>query len=197
MEVKDEIFYHIQKKGSYGNEWVIKNKFYWNSRPNKFIETLFGIDLRIPYQNKMVPYRQAYEKNFTGFIKSDNMELINFFNFSNFALNKNSMMLRELILENYRKDNFPELPSRYNSIWVCKEDNLDYWIKALQINDYNVFQLKLTGVMHISTEKSLYSDVLNVHQYQELAKKYWSQDQVWENDSEALFDGLIEIITIK
>jgi Protein of unknown function (DUF2441) len=197
MEVKEELFYHIQKKGIYGNEWTVENKFYWNSRPNKFIETLFGMDLRIPYQNKMVPYRQAYKKNFNGFIKRDNAELINFFNFANFALNRNSMMLRELILENYRKDNFPELPSRYNSIWVCKENNLDYWIKALQINDYNIFQLKLTGVMHISTEKSLYSDVLNVHQYQELAKKYWSQEQGWENDSEGLFDGLIEIISIK
>ncbi len=106
------------------------------------------------------------------------------------------MILREVILENHRKEYYPNLPSRANCIWVCENTSIDFWIKSLQIKDFEIFKLRLTGASHRASEKNLISDVLNFCQYSKMAQEYWSPNQDSGLDSEIIFDGQIEVLEI-
>lgn len=196
MDIENEQFFHIKRKESLSNEWEVGNKFHWDSRKNHFIENIYSMDLRFPDTSSRVSYRKAYETllKLPDVVKEK--RLFSYFDFTNFALNKTSMMLREMALENYRRDFCPELPSRSRAIWVCKKDGVEYWKRALQTYNTVTLKLKLNGVMHVASEKSLYSDVLNVYQYMDQAKKYWAKNQSWSQDSEGVFDGEIEILEV-
>ena len=67
------------------------------------------------------------------------------------------MFVREIVFEDIRKKYFPEIPSRRNGIWLCKEgDNLEYWKSKLQSAD--IFKVEVTGKYHKSCAKHLGSD---------------------------------------
>jgi hypothetical protein len=194
MELNKQVFYHIKKKNSCTNDWCVGNEFDWNSRANEFIKNLYEMDLRMPTDIGNISYRKAVEYLMSKDVDYRNQKLFNYYNFGNFALNKTSMILREVIIENHRKEYYPNLPSRANCIWVCEKTSIDYWVKSLQIQEYELFKLRLTGSSHQASEKNLISDVLNFCQYSNMAEEYWKQNQSCGLDSEIIFDGHIEIL---
>jgi len=56
--------------------------------------------------------------------------------------------LREAQLEDYRKQHFPEIPSRQNCFYVCRESQVQTWLKKLigrSGNGYKIFKVSITG----------------------------------------------------
>ena len=49
--------------------------------------------------------------------------------------------LRELAMEEYRKNNCPEVYSRLHSIFACDESALDFWITQIRDNDLEIFRI--------------------------------------------------------
>ena len=194
MQIENEIFYHIKKDDLKIEEWEENNEIDWTNRKNNFIETIFGLDLNMPFQGTKMSYRKANEELYKIPEAQRNEHLFQFYNFGNYALNKTSMMLRELVLEEYRSKNCQHLPSRLNCIWLCKETNIEYWIKALQIQTYKIYKVQITGNAHIASESNLYSDVMNINQYREMAKQYWDETQTFSVDSEIIFEGKIKVL---
>jgi len=194
MQITDEIFYHIKKDNYKIEEWEVNNEIDWTNRKSNFIETIFGLDLEMPFQGSKMSYRKANDELLKIPLPQRNNHLFEFYNFGNYALNKTSMMLRELILEEYRNEKCQHLPSRLNSIWLCHKDNIDYWIKALQIENYKIYKVKATGNAHIASESNLYSDVMNINQYRAMAEKYWKDNQDISIDTEIIFEGKIKVI---
>jgi hypothetical protein len=194
MEINNKEFFHLKRTDTNSDYWEVGSKFHWNSRPNHFGMNLFSLDLNFPLDSGKVPYRKAYEKLLSLPDIEKNKRLFSYFQFTNFALNRTSMMLREVVFEEYRKENCPNLPSRRNSIWVCQENAINYWKNALQTYNPVAYKLRLNGEMHVASEESLYSDVQNVDQYFDQAKKYWTPNQPWTIDAEGIFDGEIEVL---
>ncbi|WP_186755964.1 DUF2441 domain-containing protein [Echinicola salinicaeni] len=194
MKIENKEFFHLKRSATITKEWELGNKFHWNSRPNNFSKNIFSMDLRFPQVKDKVPYRTAYENLLKLPDSEKNKRLYSYFHFTNFALNKTSMMLREIVLENYRKENCPHLPSRHNAIWICQKEGVEYWKNALQTDNTVTYKIRLNGEMHVASEKSLYSDVQNVNQYLEQAELYWTPNQKWTIDAEGIFDGEIEIL---
>lgn len=194
MEVENENFYHIKKDDFKLEEWKVGNEIDWTNRKSNFIETVFGLDLEMPFQGSKMSYRKAHEEFLKIPLPQRNSHLFEFYDFGNYALNKTSMMLRELILEEYRIQKCPHLPSRMSSIWLCFQENIDYWIKALQVSTYAIYKVRVTGEAHIASERNLYSDVMNINQYRAMAVEYWKENQHISFDTEIIFEGKIRVL---
>lgn len=195
MKITNETYYHIKIAQSPDEGWSVGNKLNWNkNRKNYFWELLNRIDIRMPFQNQLGTYRQANDI-FNGMSASQKSEYApSFKHFTDFALNKQSTMIRELVFENYRKLNYPSCPSRQSCVWFCTENSIAYWIKALQSPNFSIFKVKLNGEGHFGRDKDLYVDVFNISQYEAMAKEYWKPNQKIEEDTELIFNGEIEII---
>ena len=194
MKLNNRVYYHIKRANTPSEDWKVSNTFNWNSRKNNFVKEIFDVDLKMQFRGDKMSYRNANDRLLGLSSREKDNHLFDFYNFGSFALNKTSMMLREVIFENYRIENCQHLPSRHSSLWVCNQNSIDYWCKALQINSYDIYKVRLTGISHKASEKNLYSDVINVNQHLEMAKKYWSENQPDLLDTEIIFDGIIEVV---
>lgn len=198
MEIDNLELFHIAKQPSNYQPWAEGDEIDWGNRDNLFTRNLFSSDLRYPDPTHgPTSYRKAYESLLQKSLAEKNSQLFSYFDFSNYALNKTSMMLREIVLESYRKNHKPELPSRWNCIWLCSGEGVDYWVNALQISDYKVYRVQVSGACHVSLDEHLYSDILNVDQYFEMAQRYWKGQASISPDSEIIFNGKLTVLEAK
>ena len=105
---------------------------------------------------------------------------------------------RELILEEERKQNFSSLPSRLHSIWVCEEEQIEFWEKCLNGNT-TLFRVQLNGDLFHSSYLFLPDEGLPANEIKEAAKKYWNPVFKTEEEikkSEYLFQGEVKVLEI-
>lgn len=102
--------------------------------------------------------------------------------------------LKEIIFEEVRKDKFPCLPSRYNCIWLCEEEKVDYWYIALRDQNSLIYKVKATGKSHIADEKWLINDIVPGNRIREYANSYWTGELSKKPELEILFSGNVEIV---
>lgn len=58
-----------------------------------------------------------------------------------------------------------------------------------------MYELKLNGIGHISTNSKLKTDTYNIVQYYEMAEEYWKVGQSFEKgDSEMIFCGEVQVV---
>ncbi|MFW7250743.1 DUF2441 domain-containing protein [Enterobacter sp. BNK-34] len=108
--------------------------------------------------------------------------------FSNYA--------RELILENVRKSEFNNLPSRQKCIWLAQgEENLQFWLSRIgkSLKDINVFKVVPSGILHSADEELLLSDIEPYDETLIKARQYWSGIITNQNSKEVLFEGSLKI----
>ena len=60
---------------------------------------------------------------------------------------------RELSMEQYRKDNDIDKPSRMHSLFACKEDSVEYW-KSLIIDGDGIYKVIVDKDLKVKIEKS-------------------------------------------
>lgn len=88
--------------------------------------------------------------------------------------------LLETQLEEYRRQNFPDTPSRQNCFYVCKESQVELWLKKLIKRRniwYKIYQVSVTGEMFLANENDI-----------EIAEAYWKGCD--ENDEQCTIEGL-------
>ncbi len=118
------------------------------------------------------------------------------------ALQNYDLFMREIALEEVRKEKFPNFPSRFKCMYLS--DNKDIVIKNLNImhykfpeNQYQAISVKLNGEIFYAKDFGIGRYGLSFNEYKILAEKYWSQNQNSNSPTkEILFVGDAEIVEV-
>ena len=103
---------------------------------------------------------------------------------------------REYLLESVRQKYYPDLPSRYNSIWVCDEKSKDFWSTQLH-DDKVLYNVSLTGNLFKSSDEFIPDYRQELFAMEELAHRYWNpkfETEEQEKKAEYLFQGNVKIL---
>ena len=116
-------------------------------------------------------------------------------------LEETSVAMREVKLEEYRRKNHPELPSRLHSIWFTDPSCLKFWEEDLHKNNnkgnLTLYKLQVNGNVFKSRSFYLPRTYFTEKQMYDQAKFYW-EPQMDSNmdyyDVEYLFQGKVKIL---
>lgn len=213
MKVKNKEMYHIHRNGVYDDIWKIGNKL---TVDDSFI-ALFNSNRDVP---SGVRCKDGSISSLDGFIEKvingldTDEKILDLKNLSDEDFLKKGKYLyyvledsmakirnlslknREEALEEARQENYPNLPSRYHSIWVCDEKSLDFWITKLR-GDSTIYKVLLDGELFKSSDSFLPEDGEKKANQKEEAYKYWNPkftDEDQEKKTEYLFQGYVRII---
>ena len=200
MEVKDKIMYHYHKLGLYddiwqvGNEIVVDNNFnsYYGSIIDKFstgvkcVNGIFSLDRVIDEYIDDIGLENVDVNTIEDLLKCSSLIIknINIYN-------------RELMLEKYRLDNNPNLPSRLHSIWLSDKESLNFWKE--QVREYRkivLFRVSITGGLFKSSDEFIPNDELTTKEMYEASNNYWNPIFKEEDlcKTEYLFQGKVKVL---
>lgn len=203
MKVNDKIMYHYHKMGIYDDVWkkdnelIVDNNFISNYGKiiNSFNTAVHGNpDGHLMSFDRVLNY-YLDEKNIT---EIDKKLLIKILNEAREIIVRTNVYNRERALEEYRKNNCPNLPSRLNSLWVTDKKSLSFWRPQLEHNnDLILFKVLLKGFVFKSSDVFIPDDYLTVLEMYEAAQKYWNpifETKQQKNSVEYLFQGKVKIL---
>jgi len=104
---------------------------------------------------------------------------------------------RELAFESFRKEFYPELPSRLRCIWLIPghENALHFWNNTLNKGQQKrVFKVTVEGNIHRAAHKWLIGGTFSINEWNKLAHNYWKGVSSGNIDDEILFEGRMKII---
>lgn len=200
MEVKDKIMYYYHKLGLYddiwqvGNEIVVDNNFnsYYGSIIDKFstgvkcVNGIFSLDRVIDEYIDDIGLENVDVNTIEDLLKCSSLIIknINIYN-------------RELMLEKYRLDNNPNLPSRLHSIWLSDKESLNFWKE--QVREYRkivLFRVSITGGLFKSSDEFIPNDELTTKEMYEASNNYWNPIFKEEDlcKTEYLFQGKVKVL---
>lgn len=213
MKVKNKEMYHIHRNGVYDDIWQVGNEVIVDE---DFI-TLFNSDRDVPsgvrckdgsissldrFIEKVIKGLDTDEKILNLKQLSDE-EFVNKGKYFYYMLKDCMVKIRSLALKNreealeaVRKEKYPKLPSRYHCIWVCNEENLDFWLSKLR-KDSIIYKVELNGELFKSSDSFLPEDGEKKENQKIEADKYWNPkftDDDQERTAEYLFQGKVKIL---
>ncbi len=118
------------------------------------------------------------------------------------ALANYDLFMREIALEEVRKEKFPFLPSRFRCMYLSDtgdiaKKNMDIMKQRAPQKQYQAISVKLCGEVFYVKDFGIGRSGLSFNEYKELAEKFWSQDQTSKKESkEILFVGDAEVVEI-
>ena len=107
-------------------------------------------------------------------------------------------LIGELLWEQVRKEEFPDLPSRQRCIFLNEDrSRVPYWIERLDCpSRCQVLRIHATGRFHRADERLLIGDGYTLAQAWDRARAYW-RGQVQDGlGNEILFEGKITVLEI-
>lgn len=112
---------------------------------------------------------------------------------------ENAMIMREYILEQVRKEKYPDYPSRMACLYCVRNlQETENWIEVFNRTNkkpLQIVKMKATGKIFDGDAKYILRDALSIGHKIDLAEKYWSG--VSENPiNESLFEGEVEVVEI-
>ena len=200
MEVKDKAMYHYHKLGLYddiwqeGNEIIVDNNF--NSSYGRIISN-FNTAINLLPENKQI----SLDKIIEAYLENkdyNNLDVLkNLLQFSKNMIQNINIYNRELMLEKYREDNNPKLPSRLHSIWLTDKESLNFWKEQLKNSGkLKLYRVSITGNLFKSSDSFIPNDELTTKEMYEASSIYWNPIFSEENlcKAEYLFQGKIKIL---
>jgi len=108
--------------------------------------------------------------------------------------NHYSMLARELIMEEVRRDIAPTAPSRKNCLWVVDDLGLaSHWQRKLG-GESRLVKLQLTGTLHRGDAKFLMNESEPLATTYEKAHAYWRGEETEDSLPEYLFTGTATLV---
>ena len=77
------------------------------------------------------------------------------------------------MLEKYRKENNPKLPSRLHSIWLADKESLSFW-KGQFSGKLKLYRVSITGELFKSSDDFIPDDELTAKEMYETSSNYWN-----------------------
>lgn len=111
------------------------------------------------------------------------------------------LMIRELVLENVRMKEFPNLPSRLECLYCAETlEEAKKWVPILlrmnkAFKPLQIVKLKAKGILFKGDGSLMLRNTNSIDSKIEMARKYWGQKTI-SKDKELLFIGNVEVIDI-
>ena len=200
MEVKDKVMYHYHKLGIYDNIWKEGNELIVDNTFNSYYGRIIkNFNTAVKCNNGSVSLEMIIEK-FLKEIGIENIDLktIEYLLKDSLAIITNTNIFnRELMLEDFRKDFFINLPSRLHSIWLTDDKSLGFWKEKLGSSKKLVlYKVSLTGKIFKSSDAFIPDNNLTVKEMYEASSAYWNP--VFNEDdlckAEYLFQGKVKVL---
>ena len=209
-------YYHLHTKGIKDNFWKEKREFIIDEKfRNRLCERYNNFSLETPENDVRQIYSmidpELANAIFGMFGFDIDLDYLIHYCLENGINNRSMKMLleiskkrlydarifkREMALENYRKDNYPNLPSRLHSLFVTTEQGISYWKDRLIDNDLEIFKLDVVDTPFITNEQYLPYENLNYGDSYQAASGYWhpSLKDDYEFTREYLVQGKVKIL---
>lgn len=214
--IKDEIFYHIQRGPvpPGGHTWEIGKRDFWGKEPNFFIKKLFTdpgyymTDTNNGFtRNSLEVFQEMHRFIINALMSPERKEILqnnisqiaHMYQEMDVCLHYQIYLIRELMFEEIRKEINSELPSRYTGLFVALLEDLDHWMKVLQPNEpCTIIKLKLNGKAFLGNNDYVPLMALTVDEWKTYALKYWNSCPGFmpENRYEYLFEGESEVLEV-
>lgn len=198
MEVRDKIMYHYHRLGIYDDIWQVGNEItvddnfnsYCGSIVDKFstgvkcVNGIFSLDRVIDEYIDDIGLGNVDLNTIEDLLKCSSLIIknINIYN-------------RELMLEKYRKENNPKLPSRLHSIWLADKESLSFW-KGQFSGKLKLYRVSITGELFKSSDDFIPDDELTAKAMYEASSNYWNPTFKEEDlcKAEYLFQGKVKVL---
>ena len=178
MEVKNKVMYHYHKLGLYDDIWQVGNELIVDSNFNSFCGSIVDkFTTAVKCENGIFSLEKIIDK-YLNDISIENVDLktiTNLLKASSAIITKANMYNRELMLEQYRKENNPKLPSRLHSIWLADKESLNFWKEQLNGGrNLTLYRVSITGNLFKSSDSFIPDDELTAKEMYEASSKYWN-----------------------
>ena len=207
MEVKNKTMYHIQNTDRFKNIWQVGNILTISDKFNSNLCEVVKKFSPAVYSkgNNDEVKRISFDRIIDDYMDEDKFKTIDkelalrMMNEARCIIKNSNLSRREKIIEEYRLNYYPNLPSRYHSIWLADEKSLEFWLKELNKRDYfNLFKVEVTGNLFKSSDMFIPDDILTNDEMYEYTEKYWNPiftEDIEEKRAEYLFQGKVKILS--
>lgn len=200
MEVKEKSMYHYHRLGLYddiqqvGNEFVVDDNF--NSFCGSIVDKFTTV---VKCENGIFSLEKIIDE-YLDDIGIENVDLntiTNLLKASSDIITKADMYNRELMLEKYRLENNPNLPSRLHSIWLADKESLNFWEGQLNgKRKLKLYRVSVTGNLFKSSDSFIPDDELTAKEMYEASSTYWKpifkEEDLYK--AEYLFQGKVKVL---
>lgn len=189
MKVNKEIFYHANS----GKELVVGDVLVFNTNThNKMYDEVYNNEYKL---NKIDANELLINKK-----RNDDTNLsIDEFLLVFKTINNDAFVLRELALEEVRKNKYSNYPSRLNCLYVTKDkEDAIYWSNILKRNNKEckqILTLELTGELFVGDGSLMKRLNISYQKQLEMAEEYWNSKPV--SNPEYLFYGEAKVVDIE
>lgn len=197
LKVKDKIFYHIHVLGKgYDELWREGSQFIIGDKKNFFLDYYDNAKIGVHFvEGATIPLLHLY--NALDEFKPQLREQVKNTWIPQAAKTIKEMgkYIREVIFEEIRVNEFPELPSRFRCIWLAEKKDIKMWLEKIHAGDNEIFKVSVSGKIHIANEKFLAWDTLSHNELRQKAREYWRGKEL-DDDSlkEILFEGDVTLV---
>lgn len=103
--------------------------------------------------------------------------------------------MREMAMEEYRRNNCPTLPSRQHSLFACSEEGINFWLSQIRDNSLEVFSIDVDEEPFVSNESLLPYDVLSYGEKIKASYSYFhpKKKDLVDETNEYLVQGRVRI----
>ncbi len=200
MEVIDKIMYHYHRLGIYDDIWQVGNEIIVDNNFNSYCGSIVDkFSTGVKCKNGLVPLEIIIDK-YIDDIGVENIDLetiANLLKDSSAIITKANMYNRELMLEKYRKEHNPDLPSRLHSIWLADKKSLNFWEGQLNgRRKLKLYRVSVTGNLFKSSDSFIPDDELTSKEMYEASSNYWNPTFKEEDlcKAEYLFQGKVKVL---
>ena len=104
--------------------------------------------------------------------------------------------LREMAMEEYRKENCSNLPSRMHSLFACTEEGINFWANQITDNGIELYRIDVFDEPFVSNERLLPSEELNYGDKIKASYKYFhpNKKDLSPMSDEYLVQGKVRIL---
>lgn len=213
--IQEEEFYHIQAMKHYNTlpSWKKDETHFIGEKKNPFFGYYdnYAHNVRNPINNTSYPLNVisnwVVKHNTEGLAIPEELKLFYHCNpvqtmcELHDCVTHYTMLVRELVFEEVRKDFFPQLPSRQKGIWVIPinestSETVKYWWSQVSNGNSQIIKLRLTGKIHQASSEWLTARVLPLDVIKQNAFKYWTGASSGRdlNQVECIFEGFATVI---
>ena len=200
MKVKDKVMYHYHKLGIYDDKWQVGNELLVDDNFNSFCGSIVDkFTTAVKCENGIFNLKKIIDE-YLDDIGIENVDLetiIGLLKASSAIITKADMYNRELMLEKYRKENNPKLPSRLHSIWLADKESLNFWEGQLNgKRKLKLYRVSVTGNLFKSSDSFIPDDELTAKEMYEASSAYWNPVFSEEDlcKAEYLFQGRVKVL---
>ena len=195
-EVNNKIMYHLHDNNFYKNNWDVGDDFTVDENHKSFAYYFF-LDKQFD-KIKRLDLFYKIDDLIDGNINNKELDIIG--SELKFYIWNQPIALCEYVLENIRKQEFPNLISRAHCLYLTDKKSLKFWMKRLNNVDRTLYEFEVSGKYFIGHNRLLPDRNTNIFNQENQARCYWSGDvkaypyEYSNNDREYLFQGHVKVL---